>query len=133
MGAGPAGMMHVILSKLLGAGKIILIDINNFRLGFAKNYDATIQIINSMTEKDSVQQIRNLTDSRGVDMSIVATGNVRALLHSLDITRKAGKIVIFGVPPKGSKITFDISKLYLNEQSLIPGYCDHQKSKQIKH
>jgi L-iditol 2-dehydrogenase len=123
LGAGPTGMMHVLLSKLLGAGKIILIDINNFRLGFAKNYDATIKTINSMTEKDSVQQIRDLTDSVGVDMSIVATGNIKALLHSFDITRKGGKIILFGVPTKGSEITYDMSKLYLNEQSLIPSYA----------
>jgi L-iditol 2-dehydrogenase len=39
------------------------------------------------------------------------------------MTRRAGKIVMFGVPSKGSAVSYDMSKLYSNEHSLIPSYA----------
>ena len=38
LGAGPTGLMHVLLALTFGAGKIFVIDINDFRLNFAKKY-----------------------------------------------------------------------------------------------
>jgi L-iditol 2-dehydrogenase len=122
LGAGPAGMMHVILTKVFGAAKIIVVDINDFRLDFAKK-QYNVETLNSMAEKYLIQKIKNITGYRGVDISIVATGSTRALLQSFDITRKGGKIMLFGVPPAGSQISYDISRLYSNEQSLIPSYA----------
>jgi L-iditol 2-dehydrogenase len=48
---------------------------------------------------------------------------MQALLQSFDLTRKGGKIVLFGVPPKGSEMSYDISKIYSSEHSLIPSYA----------
>ena len=122
-GAGPTGMMHVILAKTFGAGKIIVLDINDYRLDFARKYDK-IQTINSIKEKkDLFQKIKNATGYRGADISIIATGNMEALLQSFKLTRRAGKIILFGVPPRGSEISYDMSKLYSNELSLIPSYA----------
>ena len=42
-GAGPTGLIHMILAKHYGASQIILVDINEFRLKFAKNIDSDIQ------------------------------------------------------------------------------------------
>jgi L-iditol 2-dehydrogenase len=39
------------------------------------------------------------------------------------MTRRGGKIMMFGVPPKGSAMSYDMSKLYSNEHSLIPSYA----------
>ena len=123
-GAGPTGMMHVILAKTFGAGKIIVLDINDYRLEFARKYDNNIQTINSIKDKkDLVQKIKNATDNRGADISIIATGNMETLLQSFNLTRRAGKIMLFGVPPRGSEISHDVSKLYSNELSLIPSYA----------
>jgi L-iditol 2-dehydrogenase len=120
LGAGPAGLMHVLLAKAFGAGRIFVLDINDFRLKFAKKY--AVEVFNSMME-DLAGRIRSETGSRGVDICIVATGSTKALLQSFDLTRKGGKIILFGVPPKGSQILCDMSKLYSSEHSLIPSYA----------
>lgn len=119
LGAGPAGLMHVILAKAFGAGKVFVSDINDFRLNFAKRYG--VEIFNSMT--DFAQKIKEQTGGRGVDIAVVATGSTKALLQSFDMTRRGGKIMMFGVPPKGSAMSYDMSKLYSNEHSLIPSYA----------
>lgn len=121
LGAGPAGLMHVLLARAFGAGKVFVSDINDFRLKFAERYG--IKTFNSITAKDFMQKIKEQTDGRGVDIAMVATGSTKALLQSFDLTRKAGKIILFGVPPKGSEMSYDMSKLYSNEHSLIPSYA----------
>lgn len=121
LGAGPAGLMHVLLAKARGAGKIFVIDINDFRLEFAKKYD--VQTFNSIFDQDLAGKIRSATDGRGVDSCVVATGSLEALLQSFELTRKGGNIMLFGVPPRGSELSYDMSKLYSSEHSIIPSYA----------
>ncbi|HEX6068066.1 MAG TPA: zinc-dependent dehydrogenase [Nitrososphaera sp.] len=121
LGAGPAGLMHVILANAFGAGKVFVSDINDFRLNFAKKYGVTT--FNSMSDQNFVQRIKEQTDGRGVDVAIVATGSTKALLQAFDMARRGGRIVLFGVPPKGSDMSYDMSKLYSSEHSLIPSYA----------
>jgi L-iditol 2-dehydrogenase len=124
-GAGPAGMMHVALANLFGVGKIIVVDINNFRIDFAKKFCYNISTFKSLPDKeeDLTKKIKNNTDSRGVDISIVATGSTKALAQAFEATRKAGKVMLFGVPSKNSNISLNMNKLYSNEQSFLSCYA----------
>jgi L-iditol 2-dehydrogenase len=121
LGAGPAGLMHVLLAQAYSARKIFVIDINDFRLRFAGKYG--VQTFNSISDKDLAVRIKSATEARGVDVCIVATGNMKALLQSFELTRKGGNIMLFGVPPKGSQMSYDFSKLYSSEHSIIPSYA----------
>jgi L-iditol 2-dehydrogenase len=121
LGAGPTGLMHALLALAFGAGKIFVIDINEFRLKFAKKYG--VQVFNSISDQYLANNINLGTDGRGVDVCIVATGSLKALLQSFDLTRKGGKVMLFGVPPKGSQMSYDVSKLYSSEHSLISSYA----------
>jgi L-iditol 2-dehydrogenase len=125
LGAGPAGLMHVILAKLTGAGKIVVFDINQFRLDFAKElFD--IDTCNVAKEKDIIQKMRDTTDFRGADTTIVATGSSKAINQSFDLTRKGGNILLFGVPTEGTMVLCDISRVYSNELSIIPSYASSE-------
>jgi L-iditol 2-dehydrogenase len=121
IGAGPAGLMHVILAQTYGARKVFVIDINDFRLKFAKRYG--IEAFNSIFDQDIAGSIKSATEGRGVDVCVVATGSVNALLQSFELTRKGGDVVLFGVPPKGAQMSYDMSRLYSNEHSIIPSYA----------
>lgn len=121
LGVGPAGLMHVILAKSYGAQRIFVSDINDFRLAFAAKYD--VATFNSMSNQNFTQTIKDQTGGRGVDIAVVATGSTKALLQAFDMTRRGGRIVLFGVPPKGSNISYDVSRLYSDEHSLIPSYA----------
>jgi len=122
LGAGPAGLMHVILAKLIGARKILVLDINQFRLDFAKKH-FDIEPYNVGTEEDILKKIRDITEWRGVDTTVVATGSSKAILQAFDVTRKGGNILLFGVPTDATMILCDISKVYSNELSIIPSYA----------
>lgn len=121
LGAGPAGLMHVLLAKAYGARRVFVIDVNEFRLKFAGKYG--VQVFNSISDQDIADSIRSATDGRGVDLCVVATGNMKAFLQSFELTRKGGNIMLFGVPPKGSQMSYDLSELYSREHSIIPSYA----------
>jgi L-iditol 2-dehydrogenase len=121
IGAGPAGLMHVLLAQAYGARKVFVVDINEFRLNFAKKYG--VEVFNSVSDKDIADRIKSATDKRGVDVCVVATGSMKALLQSFELTRKGGNVMLFGVPPKGSQMSYDMSRLYSSEHSIIPSYA----------
>lgn len=122
IGAGPAGLMFVSLLKLFGVGELFIIDVNDFRLSFSKKINNEICIINALKE-NYIDVIQTETGSVGVDVSIVATSNMEGFKSSFEITRKGGNVLLFGVPPKGSFFSTDISKIYSNEQSIITSYA----------
>jgi L-iditol 2-dehydrogenase len=124
IGVGPAGIMHVLLAKTFGANRVFALDINDFRLDFARKMGAELAI--NMNKEDS-SRIMETTDGRGVDISIVATGNTKALLHSLELTRSGGRVILFGVPPKGSKVQLDVNHIFSNEIRLIPSLAASEK------
>lgn len=125
VGVGPAGMMHVLLAKAFGANRVFALDINSFRLGFAKKMGADLTV--DASKEDASRVIKDATDGRGVDVSIIATGNTNAFLQSLELTRSGGKVVLFGVPPKSSKVQLDVNRLFSNEIRLIPSLAASEK------
>jgi len=121
-GAGPAGIMLLTLAKLAGAGKIFVVDINHFRLDFSRKFNSDTYFLNAQTE-NYCKIIKDNTNNRGVDVSIVATSSLTALPNAFEITRKGGYIILFGVPSKDSQFPLEASKLYSNELSIIPSYA----------
>lgn len=72
-GAGPIGIMAARCSWLFGAGRVIIIDKEDYRLEFAKNY-AKCEAYNFLSMVDPVMFIKKLTDSLGADVCIDAVG-----------------------------------------------------------
>lgn len=128
-GAGPTGLMHMLLARCFGVSRILLVDVNEFRLRFAQKIDPKVFTINlSKTSKEKVfGKIYNLIGKDGADYSIICTSNSMAFFHSIDTTRRSGTISLFGVPPKGAEIGIDLNKIYSKELKIIPSYATSEK------
>jgi len=120
-GMGPTGMMHLMLSKLFGLSDIFCFDINDFRLNFAKKFGVTESIKSS--DPEAQNKILSKTENRGVDLAIIATGNLDAVTQAIEFVRKGGTIVLFGVPTKDAKLSIDMSKVYSKEITITPSYA----------
>ncbi len=120
-GVGPTGMMHVMLAQSKKFSKIFCFDVNDFRLDFAKKLNVT-ETINSKDE-DRVEKIFNQTGGLGVDVAIVATSSLKALEDAIEMVRKGGVVMMFGVPSKGAKIDLDMGKIYSKEITLVTSYA----------
>ena len=120
-GMGPTGMMHVMLSKVYGLSDIFCFDVTNFRLNFAKKFEITDSI--KSTDSDAYKKILSKTQNRGVDVAVVATGNLDAVTQAIELVRKGGTIVLFGVPTRDAKLSVDMSKVYSKEITITPSYA----------
>lgn len=120
-GVGPTGMMHVMLAHAKKFSKIFCFDINDFRLDFVKKFNITASI--SSMDEHRKQIILDNTGGRGVDVAIVATSSLNALDDAIDMTRKGGTVMMFGVPSKGAKLDLDVSEIYSKEITLVTSYA----------
>lgn len=73
IGAGPVGLCSMISAKLLGAEKIIAIDVDDTRLEIAKNQNLADVVINPLNS-DVEKEVKDLTERRGADSVIEAAG-----------------------------------------------------------
>ncbi len=124
-GVGPTGMMHVMLAKAKKFSKIFCFDINDFRLNFARKLNITESI--NFVDESRKQKILDHTDGRGVDVAIVATSNLKALDDAIDMVRKGGTVMMFGVPSKGATLDLDMSKFYSKEITMVTSYAASDK------
>lgn len=112
IGAGPIGIFLSILSKMRGAGKVIIIDINNERLEKAKSFDIDY-FINS-NEVDPVEEVLKLTNERGAEKVISANPSTESQQQSILMARKTGTVVFFGGVPKGKLTELDTNIIHYN-------------------
>ena len=72
IGAGPIGLMHIILAKAAGARKVIVSELNEFRR--EKAYECGADIVVNSAEEDLKQIVMNETDGIGADVVLIAIG-----------------------------------------------------------
>jgi len=120
LGVGPTGIMHVLLAKLYGLGKVFCLDLNDFRLDFAKKFE-TVTIHSGNT--NAMEQIKSETANQGVDVVIVSTSSLNALKDAVHFVRKGGTIVMFGVPSKGANVDLDMSEVYSKGITIVNSYA----------
>jgi len=102
IGAGSIGLMHVVLSKAIGASKVIVSEIDDERLREAANFGADCLI--NPSKEDLASKISEITDGHGADVVIVAVGSPAAQQQALSIAAKGGRINFFGGLPAGREI-----------------------------
>ncbi|HET9594233.1 MAG TPA: alcohol dehydrogenase catalytic domain-containing protein [Anaeromyxobacteraceae bacterium] len=104
-GAGTLGSLMLQIIKLKNPGQIIVTDAKPERLEMAKALGATHTV--NVKEGDPVAKVKALTDGYGADVFIEATGYAQAVNQGIDMLRKLGTFVAFGV--FGDKTTLDWS------------------------
>lgn len=118
VGAGPMGLLHLLKIKDMGVSNVIISDVSEYRLNFAESLGASLLL--NPTKHQVEQEAKKATDGRGVDVAIIASGAPQAILSGLNSVRKGGRVLLFGVPYKGTILNYDISELLNNEISVIP-------------
>jgi len=118
LGAGPMGLINVCVARGMGAGKIILSEISDQRLAFARQFDPDV-LVNSAT-RDLKQVVLDETDGLGADVAIVAAPAARPQEMAIDLVRRRGTVCLFASLPKGgSNLTIDSRPLHYGELRLV--------------
>lgn len=90
IGAGPIGLYYIQLLKLNGAGKVIAVELSDFRKEYAKKLGADLVI--SPSESD---QILKVTKGLGADLVVDAVGT--CINDAVSWVRSSGRILLFGL------------------------------------
>lgn len=103
-GLGGIGLNVIQGARIVGADRIIGVDINAAKQPLAKKFGLT-DFINPESSADVVAEIVDMTDG-GVDYSFECIGNVEVMRQALECCHKGwGESVIIGVAGAGQEIS----------------------------
>jgi S-(hydroxymethyl)glutathione dehydrogenase/alcohol dehydrogenase len=103
-GLGGIGLNVIQGARMVGADKIIGIDINPQREAMARKFGMT-HFINPNDVPNIVDAVVQLTDG-GADYSFECIGNTKVMRHALECTHKGwGRSIIIGVAEAGAEIS----------------------------
>ncbi|MGZ5277276.1 MAG: Zn-dependent alcohol dehydrogenase [Caldimonas sp.] len=100
-GAGGIGLATINAAQIAGAGRIVAIDKDPFKLGLAKSFGATDVL--DASEGDTVKRIVELTGG-GVHYSFECIGLKATAEQSFSSLRSGGTATLIGMIPVGTRI-----------------------------
>lgn len=113
VGAGIMGMLHLTLSKQMGA-RVIVSEIDPVRAAFAQKMGADA-IINPRQEP-FVERVKALTDGRGADVIFCAVSVAATVEQAVEAVAKGGRVLVYAsIHPRGTMITIDPNLFHSNE------------------
>ncbi len=115
-GLGPVGLAALMLCRAMGATQLIGVDTIPERLDLAVELDLADRVLEA--GPDTVQQVMDLTNGKGVEKSVDCSGNDQARQNCIRATRKWGRIVFIG---EGGTCSFNPSPDIIHDQKTIYG------------
>jgi len=119
IGCGVSGLLHVQLAKLKGVKRVIVADVNPYRLSLAEKFGADASI---EAKENFPQKLKDANDGRLADQVVVCTGATQAAFTALDCVDKGGTILFFAVPEPTVRIPLPINQFWRNEITLKTSY-----------
>jgi len=96
IGCGGVGDAAIAGARLVGANRIIAVDVDDTKLGWAREFGATHTV--NAKDSDVVEAIRALTGGNGADVVIDAVGRPETYKQAFYARDLAGTVVLVGVP-----------------------------------
>jgi L-iditol 2-dehydrogenase len=106
-GLGAIGMGVLQAARLKSPGLLVGLDVDEGLLELGARLGADL-VINPIAG-DLRKRIEEVTDGRGADIYIEVSGNVGSAQAGIQVLRKAGRLVLFGV--YGSPATLDLNQI----------------------
>lgn len=120
IGSGISGLLHVMVAKALGAGRIVATDVVDFRLKAASNLGAEETISAS---EDVPAAFREINDGRGADIVVLCAGPPQAVDQALKSVSRAGTVLFFATTKPEDTFPLSINEFFWrNEVSLTSSY-----------
>ena len=116
MGAGPMGLLHVIMGRAAGAGPIIVSEPVAERREIAKRWGADVVI--DPTTEDAVAITKAATGGLGADGVALTIGLHEAVVPAIKLVRNQGTINMFAGFPPNQTVPFDPNIIHYGEINL---------------
>lgn len=116
VGLGPVGLAAMMLSRAMGATKIIGVEAVPERLALAEKLDLADVLIKA--DDQAAGKVKQETEGKGCEVSIDCSGNPAGRLTAIQGTRQWGRVAFVG---EGNSVTFEPSRDIIHNQITVYG------------
>jgi threonine 3-dehydrogenase len=102
-GAGPIGIMAIPLVKKAGARRIVITDVNDYRLNLAQSFQPNAAV--NVKSQDLTQIMEQLDIQDGFSVCLEMSGSPAAFQSLPQLASNGGKLVLLGILP--SQVSLD--------------------------
>jgi S-(hydroxymethyl)glutathione dehydrogenase/alcohol dehydrogenase len=117
IGTGGVGLNVIQGASLVGAARIIAVDVAPMKLELARRFGATDTVDASVG--DPVAQVLALTDGEGVDYAFEAIGSGKTVAQAFAMLRPTGTAVAIGIPAPDETVTLPLVNFPRGERRLV--------------
>ena len=116
-GPGTMGLLAAQIAKAMGAGKIIVTGVTSdqWRFDIAKKVGVDITL-DVQADANPLGTIMDVTDGRGADVVIEASGACIACNQALDFVKVAGHVTLLGI--RGRPLDIDLDAMAVKELTM---------------
>ncbi|KYH37323.1 MAG: alcohol dehydrogenase [Candidatus Bathyarchaeota archaeon B23] len=120
IGSGVAGILHIQLARVRGAGPILAADINEYRIRAAERFgaDEAFDAGGGLPE-----QVREANDGRLADRVIVCTAAMEAIKTAARCVEDGGRVLYFAPTPPGVRLSLDFNDFWMRQLTLTSSYA----------
>jgi alcohol dehydrogenase len=116
VGAGPVGLAAMMTAAIVGASRIIAVDLAPSRLKHAEGFGATHTVLGG---DDAEAEIEQITSGEGVDVAIEAVGIPATFDLCTRIVKAGGRVANIGV--HGAPTTLHLEDLWIKNITITTG------------
>jgi L-iditol 2-dehydrogenase len=133
IGSGIAGLLHIRLARALGAGRILAVDVADYRLEMAVRSGADEAMPAS---EDVPRRLRELNAGRLADQVMVCTGVSSAFPQAFASVERGGTILLYAPTRPGVSVSFSVTDLFFrNDITITTSYAgapaDHFAAREL--
>ncbi len=134
IGSGIAGLLHILLAKALGAGRIIATDVNPSRLQAALRLgaEAVVQADPATVPRSQKEPRNSAADptarsieangGRTAELVVACAGALSAFQQAMELVDRGGTVLCFATANPGQDLHVPINDFCRNEITLMPSY-----------
>jgi 2-desacetyl-2-hydroxyethyl bacteriochlorophyllide A dehydrogenase len=122
VGAGPIGLIHLQLVRRAGAGRVIVVEVNDRRLKLAEKLGADLTV--NPSRDDIVKAVNSFLGGKGVEAAIDAAGGSNPLTLALNCLEPGGRLLVFGVASESDVWSIKPYDIYKRELTIIGSFIN---------
>jgi len=119
IGAGVAGIIHMQLARILGAGMVLITDFAPFRLEVARRLGADLAI---NAREDVLAALKESNEERGADVVIVTAGSIQAMEQGMALAGGGATVLLFAPSPPEAVLPVRPHHLLFSEITIVSSY-----------
>jgi L-iditol 2-dehydrogenase len=119
LGSGISGLLHLLTAIARGARRVIVTDINEYRLKKALDLGAALALD---AKEDVVARLKDANEGRLADLAIVCTSSLSAFQQALRCVDRAGSLLFFAPTDPGVSLPIPVNDFWRQSIKIAHSY-----------